>query len=183
MRIAYTSFLAFGIFVLCSMTAKAEEPKDVYSFSVQDIDGNSVSLGDYKGKVLLIVNTASRCGYTRQYKPLEELYQKYKDKGFVVLGFPANNFMNQEPGTDEEIKNFCFRTYSTTFPLFSKISVKGKDIHPLYSYLITQGEFAGDITWNFNKFLIGKDGKVVGRFSTPTDPLDPKIISAIEKQL
>ncbi|MDP8266561.1 MAG: glutathione peroxidase [Candidatus Aceula meridiana] len=170
-------------FGLCSPSVQAQEPINVYGFDVEDIDGNPVSLSNYKGKVLLIVNTASRCGFTRQYKPLEELYQKYKDQGLVVLGFPANNFMNQEPGTNEEIKNFCFLNYKTTFPLFSKISVKGKDIHPLYGYLTTQGEFPGAITWNFNKFLIGKDGQVIGRFGARVDPLDPKIVSAIKDQL
>lgn len=175
-----------GIFIFLSLYSSpvhAQESNDIYEFDVQDIDGNSVSLSDHEGKVLLIVNTASRCGFTRQYKPLEELYQKYKNQGFVVLGFPANNFMNQEPGTNEEIKNFCSLTYKTTFPLFSKISVKGKDIHPLYQYLTTQDKFPGDITWNFNKFLIGKDGKVAGRFSTRTDPLDSKVVLAIENQL
>ncbi len=171
----------FIVFSVCF--ARADMIENVYTFSVEDIDGAKVSLKDYEGKVLLIVNTASRCGFTPQYRSLEELYQKYKDQGLVVLGFPANNFMNQEPGSNEEIKNFCTLNYQVSFPLFSKISVKGKDIHPLYQYLITQENFSGAISWNFNKFLIGRDGKVKGRFESRINPLDTRIISAVEDQL
>lgn len=183
MKVAMFSLLAFGFFVLGMSPVKAQTLQDIYGFAVNDIDGNSVPLSNYKGKVLLIVNTASRCGFTSQYKPLEELYQKYKDKGFVVLAFPANNFMGQEPASNEEIKNFCFINYKTTFPLFAKISVKGPDIHPLYAFLTTAEGFKGGIGWNFNKFLIDRNGKVVGRFASPINPMSDEIIQALEKQL
>ena len=147
----------------------------VYDFTMKDIDGNDVKLEKYKGSVLLIVNTASKCGYTPQYEGLEAIYKKFKDRGFVVLGFPANNFMGQEPGTEKEIKEFCTLKYNVTFPMFSKISVTGTDQHPLYGYLTnkkTDPEFGGDISWNFNKFLVGKDGKIVARFGSKDKPED-----------
>jgi gluconolactonase len=157
-----------------------------YSFTVTDIDGNSVSLSQYEGKVLLVVNVASKCGFTKQYAGLQQLYEKYKDQGFVVLGFPANNFLRQEPGTDSEIKRFCTTKFNVTFPMFSKISVKGKDIHPLYQYLTSpkeNGEFGQSITWNFNKFLIDKNGKTIGYFGSRVKPLDSKITNAVEEAL
>ena len=157
-----------------------------HSFTMNDIDGNSKALADYQGKVLLIVNVASKCGYTGQYASLQQLYDKYKDKGLVILGFPANNFGSQEPGTDLEIKEFCTTTFNVTFPMFSKISVKGKDIHPLYRYLTSpeeNGKFGKAIKWNFNKFLIGKDGSTIARYPSGTKPMDPKLISALEKAL
>jgi len=132
------------------------------------------------------VNVASKCGYTYQYEALERLYRQYREKGFEVLGFPANNFFWQEPGTDQEIKSFCSSTYGVTFPMFSKISVKGKDIHPLYAYLTSaesNPRFAGKITWNFNKFLVSRSGEVVDRFDTKVEPLDPRIIAAVESAL
>lgn len=162
--------------------ASAEEGK-LYGFKVQTIDGKSVSLSDYKGKTLLIVNTASRCGFTPQYNGLEKLYTAYKDKGFEILGFPANNFMGQEPGTDEEIKKFCDLKYKVTFPMFSKISVKGKDIHPLYQYLTQESGFKGDIRWNFNKFLVSPEGKVLARFGSRTEPLARELIEKLEPAL
>jgi len=131
----------------------------IYDFRVADIDGNDVNLADYKGRVLLVVNVASKCGFTPQYKGLQKLYDQYKDKGFVILAFPSNDFMGQEPGTNEQIKTFCQLNYQVSFPLFSKISVKGRDIHPLYKFLTensTDPNFAGGITWNFNKFLIDR---------------------------
>lgn len=158
----------------------------LYAFKVTDIDGKEVSLGAYKGKVLLIVNVASRCGFTPQYAGLEELYKKYSDRGFVILGFPANNFMGQEPGTNEEIKAFCTLKYDVTFPMFAKISVKGADQAPLYAYLTqkaTDPDFAGEITWNFNKFLIDREGRIINRFDTRTTPGDPKVAAAIEAAL
>ena len=155
----------------------------VYSFTVKTIDGSEKSLVDYKGKTLLIVNTASKCGFTPQYKPLEALYEKYRARGFEVLVFPANDFMWQEPGSDAEIKNFCTLNFKTTFSLFSKISVKGKEMSPLYRYLTEQSGFNGPITWNFNKFLVSPEGKVVARFGSKTDPLSPELVSAVEKQL
>jgi glutathione peroxidase len=160
--------------------------KSVLEFTMKNIDGKDVKLDEYNGKVLLIVNVASKCGYTPQYEGLESTYRKYKDQGLVVIGFPANNFMGQEPGTNEEIKTFCKTRYDVTFPMFAKISVKGDDIHPLYRFLTskeTNPEFAGDISWNFNKFLVDRSGKVVDRFSTREKPESEKIAIAIEKAL
>ena len=158
----------------------------IYSFEVEDISGIKQTLADYKGKVLLIVNVASKCGHTPQYANLQNLYEKYADKGFVVLGFPANNFGQQEPGSNKEIKEFCSTNFHVTFPMFSKISVKGDDIHPLYKYLTgadTDRQFAGEITWNFNKFLIDKKGKIVARFDSGDNPESDKVIQAIEQHL
>ncbi len=158
-------------------------PVTVYDFEVKTIDGEVVGLGQYKGKVLLIVNTASRCGFTPQYDGLEKLYAKYKDRGFEVLAFPANNFMGQEPGSDAEIKQFCALKFKTTFPLFSKISVKGDDIDPLYRHLTTGAGHNGDIGWNFTKFLIGRDGAVLARFGSRQDPMSPEVSVAVEAAL
>ena len=156
----------------------------VLDFKMRDIDGKDVKLNKYKGNVLLVVNVASKCGYTPQYEGLQATYAKYKDKGFYVLGFPANNFGEQEPGTEAEIKEFCSAKYHVTFPMFAKISVKGDDIDPLYKFLTskeTNSEFAGDITWNFNKFLVDRHGKVVARFASKETP--ESIAGAIEKYL
>jgi len=171
----------------------AEEPapstqpvKSALDFTVNDIDGHPVDLAKYRGQVILMVNVASKCGNTPQYEPLEAMYQKYKDRGLVILGFPANNFGQQEPGSDEQIKEFCSSTYDVKFPMFSKISVKGDDIAPLYQYLIRQPtapQPAGDITWNFEKFLIGRDGQVIARFSPKTQPNDPAVVQAVEAEL
>jgi len=155
----------------------------IHDFTMKDIDGNDVKLDAYKGKVVMIVNTASRCGYTNQYEGLQKIYDHYKTRGFVVLGFPANNFMGQEPGTEAEIKEFCQLKYNVTFPMFFKISVTGTDQHPLYGYLTnkaTNPDFPGDISWNFNKFLIDKNGKVVGRWGSKDKPEDAAVIEAIE---
>lgn len=163
-----------------------EVKNNVYDFQVKDIEGKEIKLERYKGKVMLIVNVASKCGFTKQYAGLEKLYDKYKDQGFVVLGFPANNFMNQEPGSNSEIRQFCTSKFEISFPLFSKISVKGKDISPLYAYLTdkkTNPEFGGKISWNFNKFLIDQNGVVVNRFGSRTKPEDEKVIKAIENSL
>ena len=163
-----------------------DEPKSVYDFTMKSIDGKEVKLSSYRGKVVMIVNVASRCGFTPQYDGLQKVYQKYEGQGFVILGFPANNFMGQEPGTDEEIKTFCSMKYNVTFPLFSKISVKGSDIHPLYKFLTdksTDPDFGGDISWNFNKFLIDKNGKIAARFASPDKPESDKVIQAIETAL
>jgi glutathione peroxidase len=160
--------------------------KSVLEFTMKNIDGKDVKLDEYNGKVLLIVNVASKCGYTPQYEGLESIYRKYKDQGLVVMGFPANNFLGQEPGTNEEIKTFCKTRYDVTFPMFAKISVKGDDIHPLYRFLTskeTNPEFSGDISWNFNKFLVDRSGKIVDRFSTREKPESEKIAMAIEKAL
>ncbi len=177
------------LIVFLGLTSKvtAVEPsnddRNLFSLLVNDIDGKEVDLSQYKGKTLLIVNTASRCGYTPQYKTLEALFEKYQSRGFMVLGFPANNFMGQEPGTNEEIKNFCTLKYHVTFPMFGKISVAGKDIHPLYQYLTSRPEFAGPISWNFNKFLIDPQGRMVARFASGVDPMSDKMIEELEKIL
>ncbi|HSQ74234.1 MAG TPA: glutathione peroxidase [Bacteroidota bacterium] len=162
------------------------KPAGVHSFTMKNIDGKEVPLSEYKGKVLLLVNVASKCGFTSQYSGLEELYRKYKDKGFVVLGFPANNFLGQEPGTDEQIKEFCSTKYDVTFDMFSKISVKGDDQHPLYRYLTaeeTNSAFAGTVKWNFTKFLVNRDGVVVGRFDSRVKPMSDEIVEAVEAAL
>jgi len=157
----------------------------LYSFTLNSIDGKPAPLAEYKGKVVLIVNVASQCGYTPQYSALEAIYEKYKDQGFVILGFPANNFGAQEPGTNEEIKTFCSRKYSVKFPMYAKISVKGDDQAPLYAYLTKQTSpgITGDIKWNFTKFLVDKDGNVVQRFEPAVTPDSKEVTSAIEKQL
>jgi glutathione peroxidase len=168
------------------METASAKGKSIYDFKMKDIDGNDVKLDKYKGKVALIVNTASKCGYTEQYEGLEKIYAKYKDKNFVVLGFPANNFGGQEPGTNAEIKEFCTLKFKTTFPMFAKISVKGEDIDPLYKFLTgkdTNPGFDGDIKWNFNKFLIDKHGKVIHRFESKDTPESATVTDAIEKAL
>lgn len=169
-----------------SPAVEAFDPGSVLDFTVRDIDGNDVKLSKYKGDVILMVNVASKCGYTPQYEGLQAIYKKYHDKGFYVLGFPANNFGGQEPGTNTEIKEFCESKFHVTFPMFAKISVKGDDIDPLYKFLTdkkTNGEFGGDITWNFNKFLVDRSGKVVARFSSKDTPESEAVTSAIEKYL
>ncbi len=175
----------FGMIMNPSPTAAPQE-SSMYDFTLKNIDGQDVKLDAYRGKVTMLVNTASKCGLTPQYEGLQTIYDRYKDKGFTVLGFPANNFMGQEPGTEKEIKEFCTLNYKVTFPMFSKISVKGEDQHPLYTFLThkdTNPGFEGDITWNFEKFLADKNGKIVARFSPKTKPDDPEIIKAIEAEL
>jgi len=162
------------------MTASLFGASSVHEFTLNSIDGRPAPLSAYQGKVVLIVNVASRCGFTPQYAGLEALYEKYKDRGFVILGFPANNFGGQEPGTNEEIKTFCSTKYNVTFPMYSKISVKGDDKAPLYQFLTATG---GEIQWNFTKFLVDKDGKVVARFEPKATPESPDVTGAIEKAL
>lgn len=148
------------------------------------LDGQDLPLAPLKGKVVLVVNVASKCGLTPQYAGLEKLYQQYKDRGFSVLGLPCNQFAGQEPGSETEIRDFCRLNYGVTFPLASRIEVNGPGRHPLYRLLAGEGaEFPGDITWNFEKFLLGKDGRVLARFSPRTSPDDPALIQAIEKAL
>ena len=152
---------------------------EALNFVLKDIDGKPVKLGRYEGKVILVVNVASKCGFTPQYKALQAVYEKYKKKGLVVLGFPANQFLKQEPGTNKEIKEFCTDTYKVTFPMFSKIVVKGEGINSFYKFLTdkeTNEKFAGDIKWNFNKFLINRKGEVVERYDSPVSP-DSEIFS------
>lgn len=153
----------------------------VYDFTPSSIDGKPSPLAAYKGKVMLLVNVASKCGYTPQYKGLESVYEKYKDRGLVVLGFPANNFGSQEPGTNEEIKSFCSRTFNVSFPMYSKISVKGGDQDPLYRYLTSQS--GGDIKWNFTKFLVDRNGKILARFESNVEPESPEVSKAIEQAM
>jgi glutathione peroxidase len=155
-------------------------------FTMKSLEGKDVNLAQYQGKVILMVNTASKCGNTPQYKPLEALYNKYADQGFVILGFPSNDFHHQEPGTDSEISAFCTKNYGVTFDMFSKVDVKGDNICDLYKFLTgadTDKPFAGDITWNFEKFLIGRDGNVVARFTPKTQPDSPEVVGAIEAEL
>jgi glutathione peroxidase len=177
---------------------------NLQNIPLKTIGGKDATLGDYAGKVLLVVNVASKCGLTPQYEGLEKLYENYADKGLEVLGFPANNFGQQEPGSDEEIVDFCTTNFAVKFPMFSKISIVGEDKHPLYAALIeaepqTQGDTAGmrerfkgygmtpnpepEVLWNFEKFLIGRDGEVKGRFAPATTPEDPELIAAIEAEL
>jgi glutathione peroxidase len=158
----------------------------LHDFKVRTIDGNEQRLGDFSGKALLVVNVASRCGLTPQYEALEALHKKYAAKGFAVLGFPCNDFGAQEPGTEAEIKTFCTSKYDVSFPLFAKVKVLGDDKAQVFDFLTKADaapKGAGDITWNFEKFLVGKDGKVLARFAPPTAPLDPEITSAIDRAL
>ena len=156
----------------------------VYDTALTTIDGAPATLGDYRGKVLLVVNVASKCGLTPQYEGLQKLYREQQAAGLEVLGFPANNFNGQEPGSEDEIRSFCSLNYGVTFPLGSKLEVNGPGRHPLYRLLAGEGaEFPGDITWNFEKFLVGQDGRVLARFSPRTTPDDPALIQAIEKAL
>lgn len=160
--------------------------KEFYDIEVKTIAGEPVKMKAYEGKVLLIVNTASKCGFTGQYDGLQALYEKYAEKGLVVMGFPSNDFLRQEPGSNEVISQFCRINYGVTFPMFEKIKVKGSGRHPLYAYLTsreTNPGFAGKITWNFNKFLVSRHGEVVNRFGSQTAPDDANLVSAIETQL
>ncbi len=191
MKIQSPYFIVLAGLLIMAFSLFSKELKDSVqgkgplSFEMETIDGERVPLDSYASQVVLLVNVASKCGLTPQYEGLQKLYETYKDQEFVVLGFPANNFMGQEPGTDAEIKQFCSTNYGVTFPIFSKISVKGKDQHPLYQYLTDKQahDFGGAIKWNFTKFLIGKDGQIKARFSPNTKPNDAKVISAIENEL
>jgi glutathione peroxidase len=175
------------ILMLCVACASlSAEPKSIYDFTMKTIDGDHVSLKNYQGKVVLLVNVASKCGFTPQYAALESLYEKYKDRGLVIVGVPANNFMSQEPGTDEEIKKFCSNKYNVTFPMMSKVSVLGDDKTPLYVFLTgkdSDPQFAGDIKWNFTKFLFDRNGNPVARFEPNVTPDSPQVTAAIESAL
>lgn len=179
--------LSFALVALVfAVPGSAAEKQSPLDFTMKSIDGKDVDLSKYKGDVILIVNVASRCGLTPQYAQLEEIYTKYKDKGLQVLGFPANQFGKQEPGTDAQIKEFCTSKFDVDFPMFSKIVVKGNGIHPLYEFLIaqeTEPQEAGAINWNFEKFLVGRNGKVVKRFSPRVKPDAPEVIEAINSEL
>ncbi len=169
--------------------APAKDKPANLNYTLNDIDGKPVDLASYSGKVILVVNVASHCGFTKQYTALEKLYKDYKDKGFVILAFPANNFGAQEPGTNTEIKEFCTgkdSKYHVSFPIFSKISVKGDDISPFYKHLITQDvkpKGKGDVKWNFEKFLIAKDGTLIGRYESKVTPDDKELVAAIDAEL
>lgn len=170
--------------VLVLLTAGgAVAETNVHSFSATSIDGEEKSLADYKGKVLLIVNTASKCGFTGQYEGLQELYAAHKDDGLVVLGFPSNDYLGQEPGTNEEIKAFCSTNYGVEFDMFAKIHTKGDDIHPLYAYLTEKSPYPGKISWNFNKFLVNRDGEVVARYGSRVKPQSEKLLTDLKKVL
>lgn len=157
----------------------------IFDITMNSIDGKPVALKSFEGKAVLFVNVASQCGYTPQYAGLQSLYLKYKDKGLVIVGVPANNFGAQEPGSNEEIKSFCSRTYNVTFPMMAKVSVKGADKTPLYQYLTDKSnpKTGGDVQWNFTKFLVGKDGKVRQRFESGVSPDSPELAAAIEAAL
>lgn len=172
--------LTLLFFALLSSLAAA----GLYEIPLKDIDGKDVKLKDWEGKVLLVVNVASQCGLTPQYKALQELQEKYSDKGFTVLAFPCNDFGSQEPGSNNEIKEFCSTKYKVSFPIFDKIHVKGDEQHALYKELTgKEGAFPGDVKWNFGKFLIGRDGKPLARFEPGTAPDDAALLKAVEEAL
>jgi glutathione peroxidase len=173
-----------GLFLFASALTGAA--KNVFDYTLSTIDGQAAPLSAYKGKVVMLVNVASRCGFTPQYTALESIYEKYKERGFVIIGIPANNFGAQEPGTNQEIKTFCQSKYSVTFPMMSKISVKGDDKAPLYEYLTDKSanpKTGGDIQWNFTKFLVGPDGQIIARFEPKVTPDSPEVTRAIERAL
>ena len=183
---ALRNHLFLAALLMAGLVAGAPAKATMHSFhdfKVKRADGHEVALSAYKGKVVLVVNTASRCGFTPQYEALEALQKRYAAKGFSVLGFPANDFAGQEPGSDQEIQKFCALTYKTTFPVFAKITVKGEHMHPVYSWLTQQQGFSGAIPWNFTKFLVGPDGNVLARFDPATTPDDAAVTAAIEHAL
>jgi glutathione peroxidase len=176
--------LSLVVFLASGMTAVSAA--SIYDFTIKSIDGQPVNLKAYKGKVVLLVNVASKCGFTPQYAGLEALYEKYKDRGLVIIGIPANNFAQQEPGTNEEIKTFCSRKYNVTFPMMSKVSVLGNDETPLYRSLTDKSsdpKFGGDIKWNFTKFLFDRNGNLVARFEPPVTPDSAEVQTAVESAL
>lgn len=180
------SRLALSVCLLTGSFAVAEDaktPETIHGFKVKSLEGKEVDLAKYKGKVLLVVNVASRCGATPQYKNLQGLHDKFGDKGLVVMGFPCNQFGSQEPGSNEDIKEFCSTKYSVKFPMFDKIDVNGAKQAELYSFLKSNADDHSDINWNFEKFIIGKDGKVAARFGTRTKPDAPEVVRVIEEQM
>jgi glutathione peroxidase len=181
MRKGLVLFMVFSF--LFSGGARSQSAQSVYAFKANLITGKEKSLSDYKGKVLLIVNTASGCGFTPQYAALQSLYEKYQSQGLEILAFPSNDFGKQEPGSNQEIAQFCNLRFKVKFPLFEKIDVKGKSIHPLYQYLTSESSKKGSIKWNFSKFLVDRNGNVIDRFAPTTDPLSEKIQKAIQSLL
>ena len=175
-------FLVTGIVAMMMTTVTAQ--KTFYDFTVKDINGEDYPLSNLKGKKVLVVNTASKCGLTPQYEGLQDLYEEYGGEDFVIIGFPANNFMKQEPGSNEEIASFCSLNYGVTFPMMSKISVKGKDQHPLYKWLTSKeenGKESSKVSWNFQKYMIDEEGQLVGHFSPQTKPKNEDLIAWISK--
>ena len=166
-----------------SKERSALHEKQVLDFTMKNIDGKPVPLSSYKGSVMMIVNTASECGYTPQYETLQKLYDTYKDKGFKILAFPANNFGQQEPGTNADIKKFCSSKFHTTFDLFEKISVKGNDQHPLYKFITKESPLSGEIKWNFQKYLVDRKGIIVAKFLSAVDPMSEEVRNEVEKLL
>lgn len=178
----FVALWASALTLVC--TALAEPSSSLFDIPLKNIDGKDTSLKSYKGEVLLLVNVASRCGYTPQYKALEAVHRKYQAKGLRVLGFPCNDFGAQEPGTNEEIKTFCSSHFDVTFPLFDKLHVKGSEQHPLYAALTgKESRLPGEVGWNFAKFLIGRDGRLIKRFESKVTPDSPEMIAAIEAAL
>lgn len=178
------NFLLFVLFILTSVAVNAQNNTSIYQFKVEDLSGNTFDFASLKGKKILIVNTASKCGYTPQYEQLEAIYNKYKNKNLVIIGFPANNFMWQEPGTNAEIATFCKSKYGVTFPMMAKISVKGKDMHPIYQFLTQKklnGVLDSKVEWNFQKYLINEKGQLEQVYMSGVKPNDEKIINWIEK--
>jgi glutathione peroxidase len=177
--------IQFLIILLMSAYSSPSETVNVHQFSLKTINGDEINLSEFSGNVLLIVNTASQCGFTSQYEGLQELYNTYNKKGLKILGFPANNFGNQEPGTNEEIAQFCERNFGVTFPMFSKIDVKGENQHPLFRFLTAaeNPDFEGDINWNFEKFLVDQDGNLIRRFRSQIKPMSIEIKTSIEALL
>lgn len=178
--------VCIALMIIITGVSTMLEAKSIYDYEVNTISGKAQKLSEYKGKLVLIVNTASKCGFTKQYDDLQDIYKTYGDQGLVILGFPANNFMNQEPGTNEEIGEFCRLNYGVSFPMFEKISVRGKNIHPLYKYLTDKAsnpKHSGKISWNFTKFLISREGKIIDRFAPNVKPTDKSVIAAIEAAL
>lgn len=177
----------FGLFnVTSSVADDSSKPlRSLYDLTASSIDGEEIKLSKYDGKVILIVNTASKCGFTPQFKGLEEIYTKYSERGFIVLAFPSNDFMEQEPGSSEEIKNFCSTNYNITFPLFAKNKVSGEERQPVYQFLTQESDpkFRGDPGWNFVKFLLNRKGQVVGRYSSMTSPTSEAVLKDIEREL
>jgi glutathione peroxidase len=180
---SFLSVALIALALLAPMASKAADP-DLYSVPLKDIDGKPVTLKPYAGKVLLIVNVASLCGNTPQYKGLEALWRQYKDEGLVVLGFPCNDFGEQEPGSNSEIKTFCSSNYQVTFPMFDKLHVKGPEQHPLYAKLCGEkSPFPGLVQWNFGKFLIGRDGRIAARFEPELEPETTEVTAAVKAAL
>ena len=183
--IVFMKILLISLITLAISLISMKNTDPIYDFPIKDIDGNETSLAEYKGKVLLIVNVASKCGYTPQYEGLQALYEEHEEDGLVIVGFPANNFNGQEPGTNEDIKEFCRLNYGVTFPMTSKVSVKGEDQAPLFEYLtsLENEDFEGEVKWNFEKFLIDREGNLIRRFRSATKPESEELTSAIKALL